>query len=104
MNPMICRIDQMAEAGAGLAEIEAELLGSSTLDEDQTSALWLYAWIRTEQQPNVGDHGKVIPLRSRPATRPTTGSPPQHTARGSLGAVPRALFAASSALFTQFIA
>ena len=41
-------IEQRADAGSSLEEIDAEVVRGAPMDEDHRSALWLYAWSRLE--------------------------------------------------------
>ena len=45
------QITERVRQGDALADIEADLLGSRpSLDEDERSALWLFAWVTVEQR------------------------------------------------------
>ena len=48
-------IEQRADAGSSLDEIDAEVVRGAPLDEDRRSALWLYAWSRVEATARPGD-------------------------------------------------
>ena len=41
---LVTEVELAVLAGRNLDQIEAEVLGSSGLDEEAQSAVWLYAW------------------------------------------------------------
>ena len=41
---LVTEVELAVLAGRNLDQIEAEILGSSGLDEEARSAVWLYAW------------------------------------------------------------
>jgi hypothetical protein len=53
-------IEQRASAGSSLDEIEAEVVREAPLDEDQRSALWLYAWSRLEAPSRASEHRPIV--------------------------------------------
>jgi hypothetical protein len=48
VDELLRAIEQRADAGQSLDQIEAQVVRDAPLDEDRRSALWLYAWSRLE--------------------------------------------------------
>jgi hypothetical protein len=48
---LLTEVELALLAGRNLAQIEAEILSSSGLDEESQSAAWLYAWGHGESAP-----------------------------------------------------
>ena len=59
-TPLHTEIDDRLDGGASLAEVEREVIETAPVDEERRSALWLFAWLRTEQ---AGTRGARVPLR-----------------------------------------
>ena len=45
---LLTEVEFAVLAGRGLAQIEAEIITASGLDEESQSAAWLYAWATAE--------------------------------------------------------
>lgn len=56
---MRATIDEMVDAGAGLEQIERELIDAALLGDDARAALWLYAWGRLERHGRTTESGRL---------------------------------------------
>jgi hypothetical protein len=54
-------IEDRLAAGASLSEVDRDVIATAPVDEERRAALWLFAWLRSEQSP--GTRAVRVPLR-----------------------------------------
>jgi hypothetical protein len=60
-TPLHTEIRDRLEEGATLVEVEREVIEPAPIDEERRAALWLFAWLNTEDAAGTRD-GRV-PVR-----------------------------------------